>query len=429
MNNVTNEKFKMKYTLATNFDTNLIEGIKSIDKDNSIKSVYGKLKSDIVGGGRSAMLLPELSMNDLENYIQLCHQNNLKFNYLLNPVCMGNKEFVKDSHNQIISLIDSLVTSGIDAVTINSPYLCEVIKKQFPKLKVSIGAGGYITEMQHVKFWEELGADELTLQHNVNRNFNMLENMLNYTKKSGISLRLIANNVCLHGCPYRIAHGTGQSHASKQNESSQKFHLDYHIIKCTLDKIKNPAELIAAEWIRPEDVKYYEQLCEKTGNYNLFIKLVDRTKTTDFLLRVISAYLSQSYAGSLLDLLLWPSLKEFAQVNKAMGEAVATLDAQSMENLGRYFGVFKLLPDVYVDNKKLDGFIEKFISKYDCCDKVCDQAVVPNHQNTADNDPSKCSYCRNWAEKAISFDRQQIEDWVNNSRELINDMCESKFFR
>lgn len=416
MSNLDNRKFKMGYSVASNFDPNLITEIGKINKDKCIRNVYGKLRTDVLGGGRASMILPELSMADLENHINLCHENDLEFNYLLNPACSGNKELVKESHNEILRYIDSLVEIGIDWVTLANPYLCEVVRRRYPNLKIAIGLHANVIDIQHIKFWEKLGADELTLQHCDNRNFDTLEKMLIYTKQSGIELRLIANNACLHACPYRIAHSTGQSHASRPNEASQQFYFDYSLLKCIIEKVSNPTQLIAAEWIRPEDVKYYEELCEKTGNYNLTLKLVDRTKPTSFTLRAVKAYLAQRYDGNLLDIMLWPSHKEIANVNKSVQEAAATTES--------LFDVFKL-PDVYVDNNKLNGFLEKFVSHYDCNKKVCDWTDA---KTAPDSNSLECAYCKHWADKVITSNQEQVAQWLTKSRGIYNALCDSKLF-
>jgi collagenase-like PrtC family protease len=198
----TSRNFKMKYTVATNFDPEVVEEITRFNKDNVFYSVFGKLKKDIIGGGRSSINLPHVSIQELKDYIKLCHSRGLKFNYLLNPICLGNREFVKKEHYKILKFFDCLLNVGVDNVTINSPYLCELVKKQFPNLKITIGHFAYVSTIRQISYWEELGADEITLQHYINRNFKLLEEMLLYTKKSGIGLRIIANNFCLHDCPY-----------------------------------------------------------------------------------------------------------------------------------------------------------------------------------------------------------------------------------
>lgn len=407
----------MKYSLATNFDSTLIENISNMDTDNSIKVVFGKLRTDSFGGGRASMILPELSMQELEKHIKLCHEKNIEFNYLLNPACMANKELEKESHNQIIRYIENLMEIGIDWVTLVSPYLCEVIRKKFPNLKISIGLYANVFNLQHITYWQNLGADEITLQHFNNRNFDLLEKMLLYTKNSSISLRLIANNACLHFCPYQQAHATGQAHASVKNEESQKFYLDYNLLKCIIEKIENPVQLISSDWIRPEDVKYYDDLCRKTDNYNLSMKIVDRTKPTSFLTKAARAYLSRSYKGNLLDLMLWPSDKEIANLNMPADEKMA-------ETMKRFFEVFNL-PKVYIDNTKLDGFLEHFINKYDCNEKICER--FDDNLKTY-NELTHCSYCKSWAKKAINVDEKKVECWLAQSYALYKDLCESRIF-
>ena len=47
-----------------------------------------------------------------------------------------------------------------------------------------------------------------------------------------------------------------------------------------LQKIKNPAEILMSDWIRPEDVHHYEELADKLGKTNLTLKLTDRARPT-----------------------------------------------------------------------------------------------------------------------------------------------------
>ena len=53
-----------------------------------------------------------------------------------------------------------------------------------------------------------------------------------------------------------------------------------------------------SDWVRPEDVHHYEELCNKTGK-NLTLKLTDRARTTDWLTEVVKAYAEKSYNGNL----------------------------------------------------------------------------------------------------------------------------------
>jgi collagenase-like PrtC family protease len=414
----------MPYSIATNFDPELIKLISEIDKEKTIKSVFGKLHNDIPGGGRPVEGIKPITLKGLTEYIELCHSKNLGFNYLLNPMCLGNIELNPHLHKKIFLFLQKLVDTGIDAVTVNSPYLCESIKKKFPKIKVTIGIYALINDLNQLKFWNELGADELTLINSSYRNFPLLEEMLKYTLNTGMSLRLMANSICMHSCPHHVAHGTSVAHASRRKLLSRHLNIDYCIMKCTMEKVKNPAHLIASEWIRPEDIHYYEKLCKKTGNYNFSIKLLERTKSTVFLERVIRAYTTREYDGNLMDLVIWPQKKEHAvKTNKALMIARAITGGYNTKELRNFFEIYNA-PVINIDNKKLDGFLEKFYSKYNCENSLC-QLTENEHENGA----SKCNYCRMWAEKVVSYDVEGRNKWLNDSQIRMEKLVDGSLFR
>jgi collagenase-like PrtC family protease len=420
-------KFRMRYSIGTNFDDRLIEEIQRLNgQDHLITSVFGKLRKDVVGGGRTSMLLPELSLSQLKDYVDRCHSGNIKFNYLLNPMCLGNRELDTRNHKRIIKYIDQLSDIGVDAITVNSPVLCQLIKKQFPHIKITIGLYAYIFNVQHVKHWQELGADELTLHKLVNRNFVLLEELLKYTKKSTLELRLIANNVCIHDCPYQINHGTGQAHASQKGHFSAKMYLDYNLLSCSYHKVKHPEQFLASDWIRPEDVKYYEAVCEKTGNYNLSLKLVERTKSTAFLIKVLHAYAARSFEGNLLEILGWPTMKDANVIHRLPMYLKALLGLYNMKELKKFWEAFQL-PNIYIDNKKLEGFLEKFIQHNECNIKIC--ADTRNTDPAAEGDNTQvCSYCKHWAQKAISYDQAEVTEWLRKAESVFDGLTTSRIF-
>lgn len=347
----------LTFDVGTNFDKNLINVIAENNKNNQFSSVFGKLKTDFLGGGRSSAFLPDITMEELRDYIELCHKNKLEFNYLINAMCMENKELEADSHFKIIELLKELDKIGVDAITITSPYLCELIKTQFPRFKVTVGLYAYAFDLNHIKRWIELGADEITLAHHVNRDFKLLKKMLLYTKGKNVTLRLIANNLCLHMCPYSIMHGTVQGHFSC-SDSCSRGDIDYCLMKCLSTKIEDMSNLISSDWIRPEDLCYYEKLCEETDNFNLSIKLVERTKSTKFLTRVVEAYARRQYKGNLLDILLWPKSDDMVVKTEPTAEEMKTM--AELYNISQMFNYSKIfdLPNIYIDNTKLDGFLK-----------------------------------------------------------------------
>ena len=412
---------EMKYSLGWNFDPEIIEFLATNDKKHQIESVFAKLKEDIIGGGRASNVLPSLTNKELKKSIELCNVNGIHFNYLLNPMCLGNRELNPTDHRKILHFIDKLCDMGVYSVTVNSPYLCELIKKKFPELKVTIGLYAYIYSLQHVKYWESLGADELTLHHRVNRNFDELRRMLEYTKSGDMKLRVIANNVCLHDCPYQINHGCGQAHASQEKDRDKCIYLDYNLLKCNYAKISTPSALIASEWIRPEDIHYYSQICDEVGNNNFSVKLLERTKTTDFLKRVITAYLDERFDGNLIDILTWGTKKNTKSVDVASVYKKALTGRYNISSLKKYEKVFDL-PQIRIDNRSLDGFLEKFWNGYNCDKCICGAECTPK------NSPSNCQYCQTWADKAVSFEQEDYRAWIELADSVLDDFKDSRFF-
>lgn len=414
---------QLTFDVGTNFDKKLLEVIAQNNKNGQFASVFGKLKTDFLGGGRSSAFLPEISMDELKEYIDLCHKNKLIFNYLINAMCMENKELEKESHFKIVEFLKQLESIGVDAITVASPYLCELIKTQFPNFKVTVGLYAYAFDLNHIKRWIDLGADEITLAHHNNRDFKTLKSMLMYTKGKNVTLRLIANNLCLHMCPYSIMHGTVQGHFSC-SDSHARGDIDYCLMKCLDNKITDMANLISSDWIRPEDLVYYERLCEETDNYDLSIKLVERTKSTAFLTRVIEAYATRKYDGNLLDILLWPKSDDMAVKTDNTSTNLQEMEARyNMEQMMSYGKIFNL-PDIYIDNTKLDGFLKKFVDDYECNTKVCAQKQDGNSL-----DENCCCYCSSWADRVITYKEEQVQSWISNCKQFENALDKSEVFK
>lgn len=429
--NIVKKKNTIKFDMAYNFDTNLLE---ELPKYGIVKEVYAKLKEDDIGGGRASLNLPEVSWERLEQDIHICHKNGIKFNYLLNSLCMGNKEFMKEHHEKILDILDKLSDLKVDSITIANPFLCELIKKQYPHFKVCVSVNERIRSLQQIRYWEEFGADQITLDQIVNRDFNLLREILKYTKLTGTEIRLFANNLCLHDCPTRTHHGLANSHASQTGEYSTTFHIHYHYQRCTLSKMLNPSKLIAATWIRPDDIHYYEELMNEVGNSNLTLKLVERGSSTEYLQKILKAYSERRYDGNLMDI-IYAIQKRFMleeenttkDDNNIFLQRVADgeYNMKSLSKLNNLFNVDWF----YIDNRKLDGFLDKFVKNSLCNNKICNDKGWGDKVEKLNVDSEQlCSYCRQWAEKAIIIDEEKRKNYTENLESFLEDLSSSKVF-
>ncbi|HIE28740.1 TPA: hypothetical protein EYP66_15790 [Candidatus Poribacteria bacterium] len=330
-----------KFMLACNWDGSLLEVISHYP----VYSLYGKKKIDIVGGGRAPAMLPDITDKDCAKYIRCVRDMGIQWNYLLNAPCLGNREFQQGFYNKIVDFIQWLVDIGVSSVTVASPYLLRLIKSHWSDMYVSISKFARINSVQRALFWQSLGANQVTLDLNIYRDFSLLSRI---RKTIAIDAVLLVNDACIYQCPFELYHSVISGHAS-QNENAP--YISYCSLYCRYIMAKNLAEIVRSRFIRPNDLSEYTKL-----GFDRF-KIVDRFKNTNWLVNTLKAYSQENYSGNLADIL--GRFETYAPTN---------FDESSWHHSMLDFGV-------YIDNDKLDGVLEYF-KQIDCnkftCDVDCD---------------------------------------------------------
>ncbi len=338
--------------ITTNWDERLLDYLDA----SSVEWVSGRLPRDSVG---SSTMLPEnmirkINKRGVEKFIKKVHERGLKFNYLLDGHCTFNKEYSYAGANKISEDIKWISGSGADGVTVVLPHLAEIIKKDFPNLKLGFGGSRVIWEMQRVKYFNNLGVDWIILNSATNRSFGLLRSIRNAVN---CQLWLVANTGCLLFCNFGCDHDNFLSHAT--NYTAPFKLTDYFHMNCDKIRLQEREELIKCPWIRPEDLSVYEAL-----GYDRFFILLNTSKTGE-LLKTIGAYKNRKYSGNLFDIL------------SVMGKKIYQAKNGSIE---------KGAP--YIDNERLEGFIDFFVNKKtECFRMLC----------------SECGYCKDQARRALVF--------------------------
>jgi len=281
----------MNLSVATNWDPELIDHLDGVD---GVNEIFGVRQKTPVGSGRPYFIVADPDEAEIRRYIHNVHAGGKKFNYLLNGPCMNNLEYDKETHRQLIEHLCWLDEIGVDSVTVTIPYLVEIIKRQFSRMEVRISVIAHVNSVQRAKFFESLGADSITLDFNLNRDFKLLEKI---RKAVNCRLTLIVNDACLYQCPFRYYHYNILAHSTQPYNPLGGFYIDYCIIRCTIEKFSHPAEIIKGRWIRPEDIPIYQDLGIDT------FKISGRRMSTPWIHRAAKAYSQKTYHGNLFDLL------------------------------------------------------------------------------------------------------------------------------
>ena len=381
----------MRLSVATNFDPELVEQC----RDYPVTELFGKLQTDAVGGGRAPYQLGKISRRQLSDHVRHVRDSGFAFNYLLNASCMGNREITRKGQKEINKLLDWINDIGVTAVTVASPFMLQMIKARHPHLKVRISVFGGVDRVRKAQMWEELGADCIVLDSIlVNRE---LETLREIRKAVKCDLELMANNNCLTGCAMSPMHMNTLAHAGQAWHENKGFFIDWCFLKCTEMKLRNPVHYIRSEWIRPEDLPLYEEM-----GYDLF-KLAERDIPTEMMMLRVKAYSERHYDGNLLDLIQaygFKGVKENHSYYKhGLGWLLRFILRPSLANPLRMLPLKRLAelrgmtrpiegkPPVYIDNRALDGFMERF--KTTSCVGV---------------DCEECLWCHEFAAKAITID-------------------------
>ncbi len=391
----------MELSVAANWDIELLEGLSLIPE---VSSVYAKLPYDLVGGGRPGSALPSVDLETVAAYIQEAHKRGLSFSYLLNAPCLGNLEQTEEGKKLLLAFVGQLVELGVDNVSIANLALVSLVRRNYPKLSIRGSVLSWPTNFPRLKYQESLGVDPLILPYSeFNRNFSALEHISTNLTCGTV---LFANIACLYHCHYLAEHACSVGHASQAQQNGQKksVMLDFYLWGCTRRRLLQPELFLSSRWIRPEDLHIYESLGIQE------FKIIDRSRSTEWLLRATQAYASRCYDGNLLDIISIEMLGDpngfHSSIDEQSRESLLQLNREERRLTLRMFGLRQrlLALNVTIDNAELSGFLEGFRTMR-CEERFCDD----------------CRYCHRYAERAVHYDRDEAAALVVEIDELVDE--------
>ena len=355
-------------------------------------------------GGRPGSALPAVDLETVAAYIQEAHKRGLSFSYLLNAPCLGNLEQTYEGRQLLLAFVGQLVQLGVDNVSIANLALVSLVRRNYPGLSIRGSVLSWPNNFPRLKYQESLGVDPLILPYSeFNRNFSALEHIrTNLT----CGIVLFANIACLYHCHYLAEHACSVGHASqvKQNGQKKSVMLDFYLWQCTRRRLLQPELFLSSRWIRPEDLHMYESLGIQE------FKIIDRSRSTEWLLRATQAYASRCYDGNLLDIISIEMLGDpngfHSSIDEQSRESLSQLNRDERRLTLRMFGLRQrlLALNITIDNAELAGFLEGF-RKIRCEESFCEE----------------CLYCHRYAERAVRYDRDEAAALVAEIDELVDE--------
>jgi len=374
----------MQLLVPTNWDPDLILPLSKLEAGVQL---YGVLPTSMIGSGGSGPDNIRMAANQAEEYIEQAHSAGLKFDYLLNAPSMGNMEWDENTHRELLTHLNWITSIGADSVTVTIPYLIELIKRQFPHLKIRVSTIAHVNSVARAKLVESLGADSITLDININRDFGVLKAIRNAVS---CELTILMNNLCLYQCPYEYYHHDGLGHASQSYNPLTGYYVDYCVLRCTLDRLCDISQIIKCRWLRPEDIHVYEEI-----GVDMF-KISGRSMPADRILHTATAYSSRHYQGNLYDIM--------NVITPKIGFIGSALP-------GVQNNVIEPPPKFYIDNQALEGFMD-FFRKQNCLSGC-----------------SHCDYCQGIADRVIQFDSDEVDEYIAALNASLDNLSSSRIFK
>lgn len=319
-----------KFSIGYNHTKTFIEMIPLVS--THVNEIYFQAPTKIMTSGR-VIISEKNYQKNIEKIIELCKKNNIKSNILLNATCEGKN--IGDERNilKIIDYLKKLEIIGLKAVTITNPMHISKIKKEIPSLEIHSSINCYVKTVEHAKYLKDLGVDVITIDRDINRDIELIKKI---KKATNTKIKILLNEGCLKDCPFRQVHF---------NMISHKKDTDYFDKNSCVSIYKiNPKKVFKIPFIRPEDLKHYENIID-------IFKLSTRTSPTVKIIHMLDSYKNEKHNGNMLNLLSTRGL----------------------------FSYFKEM-----DNNVLND--AKFFEKMTSCDDNCE----------------KCDYCDKLLKKAMT---------------------------
>ena len=283
--------------VGTNFDPELIKGIAELNKlseTNKVVEVYGSLKMHAKYAARPDFRLPDASIQDLKEYVALCHENDIEFNYTLNSPLATPKNKLHRL-KEVLEIVKELERCGVDRITVADMLLLDFIHDK-TSMSIEVSTIAHVdTVSQASLIRSKYGVDKICNNLLKNRSFAFLRKM---AEIPGLTVELLVNEFCASGDNITTTHcmvrdNCYDCHAVTKTLDQAREHRLWPMSECITARNSNRGAWLKTNFVLPQHFHHYN----KVGINHW--KVTGRTGTTEYILATLKPYILGRYKGNL----------------------------------------------------------------------------------------------------------------------------------
>ena len=215
---------------------------------------------------------------------------------LYNANCYGGRAVCSEFGKEIAATVEQMLRQlDIGEITTTSPFVAQVVKKEFPQIKICASVNMWIGTTQAMEYLGDY-FDGYYMQREYNRDLRKLKELSAWCNRHGKQLKMLANSGCLYTCPFHMFHDNLVAHEAEaclldnamSSQPSPCWDLMY-----SKKAVDAAATFLQESWIFPKDIHRYEPYVSE-------VKLATRMHYNPR--RVVSAYVRGRFVGNMLDL-------------------------------------------------------------------------------------------------------------------------------
>ena len=301
--------------MSKKFSVPFNNSLKYVDKvitpyAEHIDEVYFSLPPAYAGNARG-ILAKQRTTPELCDFVSECKKRGIHSNLVINSGFSAVSSYLPEEIQRLKKGISELYDAGLRRLTSNNPFLLRtgLLQRNFPEMEFVASVNLNADTLHKVEDLVSLFKfSEIVIDRAFNKEPMMLRRISNLLKKRGIRRKLLVNEGCLLGCPFKNFHDQliGQTHYYDYSGFADytvgllKRSPDVEVLipglvetyACGDIYQKEPWRLFASPIIRPEDLGFYDEYADS-------YKIAGRTGSTEAIIERIEAYATGSFDGSL----------------------------------------------------------------------------------------------------------------------------------